>query len=300
MTARGLRSASTTVGTSRASSVATATPTLTRPWRSHRPSTNELLNAGYSRSASAAALTTKSFTDGTVSTRSAASRRSSTIVDMSACTTTSNDGISDRDCVMRRAIVWPVVDNGTTVVGPLRSSLPGRRAAEDPARSTSSFRIRPPGPGTREAVQRDAELRRGAARDGRCPRALSPGRPAPERPPAGAATGCTVSIAVDAGACSTVGRSSAAGRLDASPSSATEPGDRLAECCGAALGHEDLRRATRPPRPRRRRSPCPSRPRPAARRGRTAHPAASTMPTIVASLIESERRGIRRTFGVTR
>ena len=52
---------------------------------------------------------------------------------MSACMTTSNDGISVRDCAIRRAIVSPVVDSSTTVVGPFRSAVPGWRGV-GPAR----------------------------------------------------------------------------------------------------------------------------------------------------------------------
>src|SRR5690606_5374726 len=57
-----LRSASLTTGTTRPSSTATTTPTLTRLWKSRFSSVKETFTAGCSRSATAAAFTIRSFT----------------------------------------------------------------------------------------------------------------------------------------------------------------------------------------------------------------------------------------------
>jgi len=58
---------------------------------------------------------------------------------------TSKDGISERDCTMRRAIVAPVGESGMIVVGPFGADASGAPFVA-PARSTSRLRIRPPGP----------------------------------------------------------------------------------------------------------------------------------------------------------
>ena len=68
-------SASKSAGTSSAPSTATAIPTLTREKRSTAAVDQDAVEAGNSRSVSAAARTTKSFTDGTRSTAPRAERR---------------------------------------------------------------------------------------------------------------------------------------------------------------------------------------------------------------------------------
>ena len=104
---------------------------------------------------SATAFTTKSFTEGTISTSSATPRRSSSTAVTSASIDTSKDGISERDCTMRRAIVAPVAESGMIVVGPFGADAAGAPFVA-PARSTSSLRIRPPDRSD-EAVERDVD-----------------------------------------------------------------------------------------------------------------------------------------------
>ena len=234
--ASGLRSASTTAGTSSASSVATAIPTFTRPWRSRRPSTNELLNAGILPQRERGGLDDevvdrRDRLDELARRRGGAARSS----DMSACMTTSNDGISERDCVMRRAIVWPVVDSSTTVVGPLRSSAAGSRAPGRRRRRARPHARRACGCARPGPCRRARAARRRAATAVRRATGVARARTRP-RCRGGRSDGGTA-IARRSGRDR---RAAAPAARRRSPSSPAQPRDRLAERRDSAFGHEDL------------------------------------------------------------
>ena len=148
ISASGFWSASSTTGTSSASSVATAIPTLTREYVSMRPSTYEALNRGSSRSVLATALTTKSLSDGTSSPPSRAPRRSATISETSTSAAAVRTGVVVADSVIRRAIVASVGVSSRVVTSPFPavSRVSGAAASEPAAALTSSTVTRPPGP----------------------------------------------------------------------------------------------------------------------------------------------------------
>ena len=151
------------------------------------------------------------------------------IADMSTCTTTSNDGISDRDCghaARDRLARRRQLDHGGR---PLEVGVSGAGSA-DPARTTSSLRMRPPGPvpsspASEMPSETAVRLATGVARA----RVVASGLRRDRR-----AGGDERSRRFDGG----LGTIDFHGRRRAV--SVTEPRNRLAERGDSTLGHEDL------------------------------------------------------------
>lgn len=139
-----------------------------REWRTTAPSTCEAFSSGNSRSATATALTTRSFSDGASSGRRAfRSLRRAAAATMSISAESTKCGIVAFDSTIRRAIVCCLAVSATVSETPLSNPVGlaagGAAGAWAAARRTSARMIRPPGPVPRRssrATSSSAAVRR--------------------------------------------------------------------------------------------------------------------------------------------